>query len=73
MDAILDEFYFKLPDLPVMVCVLQFGAESLTVGTTVSRIRDYDDEVARLLSKRRAMRARESYETRRVENARTTG
>lgn len=64
MDAILDEDFFKLGDLPIMVCVLSF-AEGFSVGYSASRLGRYDDELARFHARRAAVRHREAFEQKR--------
>lgn len=65
MDAILDEDFFKLGDLPIMVCALQFGSDSWTLGFSVSRRVMYDDEFARACARKNAMATRLKYEEKR--------
>jgi hypothetical protein len=65
VDAILDEDFFKLGDLPVMVCALRFGSDSWTLGYSVSRRVMYDDGFARACAKKNAMATRLKYEEKR--------
>ena len=65
MDAISGEDFFKLGDLPIMVCVLQFEEDSWTLGYSVSRLASYDDEFARACARRSALIIRRNYEERR--------
>lgn len=65
MDVILDEDFFRLGDLLVMVCALQFGSDSWTLGYSVSRRARYDDEFARACARKKAMATRLKYEEKR--------
>jgi len=65
MDAILGEDFFKLSNLPVMVCALRFGEDSWTLGYSVSRSAKYDDAFARACARANAMATRQKYERKR--------
>lgn len=65
MDVILGEDFFKLGDLPVMVCALRFGEDSWTLGYSVSRRARYSDEFARSCARTNALSTRQRYEERR--------
>jgi hypothetical protein len=65
MDAILGEEFFKLGDLPIMVCALTFGEDSWPLGYSVSRRGRYSDEFARSCAKTNALATRQKHEERR--------
>ena len=65
MGVIETEYYFKLGDLPIMVCVLGFPDDGFNIGYCVAPPDKYDDVVARVFARRAAMRNRESFEQKR--------
>ena len=67
MDRFVSEEYFKLGDLPVMVCVLVLSNGGLSVGYSVSRPEKFDDETARFFAKRSATRLQDNFVKRRAE------
>lgn len=68
MDRFVSEDYFRLGDMPVMVCVLTLSNGGLVVGYSVSRVLDYEDDVARILAKRNAKRQHDAFQRRREAN-----
>jgi hypothetical protein len=51
---VISEDYYRIADLPIMVCVLTLAGEFYVTGISASKRRLFDEDVARAFSKRNA-------------------